>query len=512
MARDLDFELTLYPDPVLRRRGRAGAGLRRRARASIVAGDVRAHVREQGRRPGRAPGRPASSASSCSNPTRRARGRPGAGQPDDPRALRARDVVRGGLPLVPRDLRRGRPSRALPGAGLRRRRRADRARVRRASRAASSSTSTTTSRACCWSTACRRPTSSGTRPRSRSSSSATSAAAARRRQPRAVDRLASSSPAPARARPPAARSSRSASSTACTSGHQAILAANVRARARARGAIATVVTFRRHPKRVLLGHAPRTLTSLEHRLELFRRAGIEHTRRADLRRGACATLSAGGVRRARSRSTRLGARALRARLRQQVRPRPRGTPELLRALGFDVEVVPQGARRRPRRSRAPRSARRSSSATSTAPRACSAGRSPCSGRSCAATRRGRTLGFPTANLDLHHELHPPAGRVRLPGARRLARAARARGARARRRSPTSASARRSRGERRRSAARRGAPARLRGRSLRPAPRARVRRAPARRAALRRTSRRSRAQIAPRRRGARALLAVDGRRR
>ena len=58
-------------------------------------------------------------------------------------------------------------------------------------------------------------------------------------------------------------------------GHQAILAANV-ARARQSGACPTVVTFRHHPKELLLGRAPRTLTTLEHRLELFRRAGIEH--------------------------------------------------------------------------------------------------------------------------------------------------------------------------------------------------------------------------------------------
>src|SRR6202008_137494 len=59
-------------------------------------------------------------------------------------------------------------------------------------------------------------------------------------------------------------------------GHQAILAENV-AHASALGAAATVVTFRHHPKGVLLGRAPRTLTSLGHRLELFRRAGIAHT-------------------------------------------------------------------------------------------------------------------------------------------------------------------------------------------------------------------------------------------
>ena len=59
-------------------------------------------------------------------------------------------------------------------------------------------------------------------------------------------------------------------------GHEAILAANV-ARSRELGARPTVVTFSSHPKSVLLGRAPRTLTSLEHRLGLFERAGIEHT-------------------------------------------------------------------------------------------------------------------------------------------------------------------------------------------------------------------------------------------
>ncbi len=59
-------------------------------------------------------------------------------------------------------------------------------------------------------------------------------------------------------------------------GHRAILAAN-RARAERLGATPTVVTFRGHPKELLLGRSPLTLTSLEHRLELFAEAGIEHT-------------------------------------------------------------------------------------------------------------------------------------------------------------------------------------------------------------------------------------------
>ncbi|HPF15753.1 MAG TPA: FAD synthetase family protein, partial [Planctomycetota bacterium] len=59
-------------------------------------------------------------------------------------------------------------------------------------------------------------------------------------------------------------------------GHRAILLANV-AKAQASGSQATVVTFDGHPKQVLLGRAPRTLTTLQHRLALFRDLGIEHT-------------------------------------------------------------------------------------------------------------------------------------------------------------------------------------------------------------------------------------------
>ena len=59
-------------------------------------------------------------------------------------------------------------------------------------------------------------------------------------------------------------------------GHRAILAANI-ARAHSIDATPTVVTFSGHPKKLLLGRGPLTLTSLDHRLELFAGAGIEHT-------------------------------------------------------------------------------------------------------------------------------------------------------------------------------------------------------------------------------------------
>ena len=188
-------------------------------------------------------------------------------------------------------------------------------------------------------------------------------------------------------------------------GHQRILAVNGE-RARALGARSTVVTFRRHPKRVLLGRAPRTLTSLEHRLELFRRAGVEHTvvltfdeelRGVSAEDFVNATLVEG-----------LDARAFVLGFDSKFGHDRRGTPELLEGLGFDVEVVGKvmvGER----------------AVSSTAIREAVElgdleGARRMLGRPVGVLgtvvrgdRRGRELGFPTANLNLHHELHPPTG-------------------------------------------------------------------------------------------------------
>ena len=188
-------------------------------------------------------------------------------------------------------------------------------------------------------------------------------------------------------------------------GHQAILEANV-ARARELGAVPSVITFRRHPKKLLLGRAPRMLTSLEHRLELFRRAGIAHvlvltfdealrnlTPEAFLKRYALDAL---------------GARAFVLGFDSKFGRDRRGTPQLLAELGHPVEVVDKvvvGSR----------------AVSSTAIREAvelgdlgSAERMlgrPVSvmGTVVPGDARGRQLGFPTANLNLHHELHPPLG-------------------------------------------------------------------------------------------------------
>lgn len=188
-------------------------------------------------------------------------------------------------------------------------------------------------------------------------------------------------------------------------GHQAILAANVE-RARAESAEATVVTFADHPKQLLLGRAPRTLTSLEHRLELFGAAGVDETlvlefderlREMTAERFAREILVSG-----------LGARAFVLGFDSKFGRDRRGTPELLRHLGFDVTVVDKvqfGQH----------------AISSTAIREAvelgdlEAARSMLGrwvsvlGRVVRGAALGRELGFPTANIDPDHELEPPTG-------------------------------------------------------------------------------------------------------
>lgn len=188
-------------------------------------------------------------------------------------------------------------------------------------------------------------------------------------------------------------------------GHQAILAANVW-RARELSAEATVITFRRHPKKLLLGLAPRTLTTLEHRLELFLRADIGHvvvlSFDEELRNLAAPefvrTIAL----------ERLAARAFVLGVDSKFGRERAGTAELLRALGHDVTIVPQvviGGR--PVSSTVIREAVELGDlarASEMLGRAVSV-----LGRVVRGEDLGHRIGFPTANLDLHHELHPPPG-------------------------------------------------------------------------------------------------------
>jgi len=188
-------------------------------------------------------------------------------------------------------------------------------------------------------------------------------------------------------------------------GHAAILSANV-ACARKRDACPTVVTFKGHPKQVLLGRAPRTLTTLAHRLELFRRAGIGHTLVLSFDDELRSTQATEFVNELLVKE--LGAQALVLGFDSKFGRDQKGTPELLREMGIPVEVIDKvvvGQR----------------AVSSTAIREAVGlgdldGARAMLGRPVSVLGEvvhgnalGRTLGFPTANLDLHHELHPPAG-------------------------------------------------------------------------------------------------------
>jgi riboflavin kinase/FMN adenylyltransferase len=188
-------------------------------------------------------------------------------------------------------------------------------------------------------------------------------------------------------------------------GHRAILAANVE-RGKELDAVASVVTFRRHPKKLLLGRAPKVLTTLEHRLELFARAGIEHcvvlnfddTLRNLSAADFCREIAVEG----------LGVRRFVLGFDSKFGHDREGTPDFLRQRGFAVDVIDKvvvGGR----------------AVSSTAIReavelgdleraAAMLGRAvSVFGRVVRGSNVGHEIGFPTANLDLHHELHPPTG-------------------------------------------------------------------------------------------------------
>ncbi len=188
-------------------------------------------------------------------------------------------------------------------------------------------------------------------------------------------------------------------------GHQAILAANVE-RARSLDLRSTILTFRRHPGRLLLRRAPKTLTSLEHRLELFRRAGIDHTVALDFDEELRDMPAADFVEQILVRG--LDARHFVLGFDSRFGHDREGGPQLLEDLGCSVEVTPKiEVRQRAVSSTAIREAIELGDLEGAARML---GR-PVSvlGRVVRGDELGRTLGFPTANLDLDHEHHPPTG-------------------------------------------------------------------------------------------------------
>ncbi|MCP4092124.1 MAG: bifunctional riboflavin kinase/FAD synthetase [Planctomycetes bacterium] len=181
-------------------------------------------------------------------------------------------------------------------------------------------------------------------------------------------------------------------------------------RAQALGKKAVMVTFASHPKSVLLGQAPATITSLEHRLLLFRRAGIDATLVLDFT-PELRELTA-------DQFTRqilldgLGLEELVFGFDSKFGKDRGGNPDSLQPLaaekGFSLTQVPplmvQG------RAVSSTAIREAVQLGDFAKAGTMLGR-PASllGTVVKGDGRGKGLGFPTANLDLHHELQPPAG-------------------------------------------------------------------------------------------------------
>lgn len=181
-------------------------------------------------------------------------------------------------------------------------------------------------------------------------------------------------------------------------------------RAAALGVRPVMVTFAGHPKEVLLGRAPAAVTSLAHRLLLFERAGIETTLALEFTPVLKEFTAEDFVRRVLLDG--LGLRELvfgfDSKFGRDRGGNPASLAPLARALGFGiVEVPPLRLRGRAVSS----SAVREAVALGDLDAAATMLGRPVSvlGTVVRGDGRGRGLGFPTANLDLHHELHPPEG-------------------------------------------------------------------------------------------------------
>ena len=192
-------------------------------------------------------------------------------------------------------------------------------------------------------------------------------------------------------------------------GHQEVLR-RVVDDANARGARSAVVTFARHPRAVIEGKSPKLLTALRHKLRILDRFGIDAALLLRFDRtlqqmpadqfAKCVFTDALSARKVwLGYNNRFGAGAT-------------GDVELLRRLGpelgFEADQVPEVTLDgEPVSSTVIRAA----ILEGDLPRAARMlGRSfTIMGRVVSGDRLGRQLGFPTANLSVHHEVRPPRG-------------------------------------------------------------------------------------------------------
>jgi len=192
-------------------------------------------------------------------------------------------------------------------------------------------------------------------------------------------------------------------------GHQAVLDETV-SWAHEQGGEAVVLTFATHPRAITSGESARFITSLKHRLLLMERRGIDAAFILDFDRKLAAMPAEEFVQKYLVEA--IGARGVVMGYNNRFGREGKGDADLLRTLGRDAgfEVRQPGP-----------VAVNGSPVSSTAIR-----QAICTGDLQLAQRmlgrrvsvlgtvisgegRGRKLGFPTANLDLHHEAHPPAG-------------------------------------------------------------------------------------------------------
>ncbi len=187
------------------------------------------------------------------------------------------------------------------------------------------------------------------------------------------------------------------------------------------GAESVVLTFRRHPRRVLSEKPPSLLVSLSRRLELLEDLGVDAAVVLDFDR-ALASRSARAFAEGILAGT-LGARRLVLGPHARFGRGREGDADFLSALGFEVRNVPplviEGAPASSSRLRETINRGDLEAAEAILGRPVEL-----EGRVVRGKGRGRDLGFPTANLHLHHEVRPPAGvyagRLPLDGVERLA--------------------------------------------------------------------------------------------
>jgi riboflavin kinase/FMN adenylyltransferase len=180
--------------------------------------------------------------------------------------------------------------------------------------------------------------------------------------------------------------------------------------ARELAARSCVLTFRTHPRKVLDGSGRPLVTSFEHRLVLLERAGVEAAVEAEFTPRLASLAAERFVKdvlaeRLRARAVVLGPDA---RMGRGGEADPARVREIARPLGIKVRVAEPvllgGDPVSSTRVRAAIEAGDLASAEALLGRRVSV-----LGTVVPGSGRGRTLGFPTANLDVHHEVRPPHG-------------------------------------------------------------------------------------------------------